>query len=318
MILILTDDLEPTTDLVIDWLIASQKEFIRISTRDEFRLIKIYKEDCNNSLEAIIEVNNQIINTNDIQSYWYRRSAIGWSVGYNQLDINNKIESALYEFLSVEKKETIRLVDYILGKKAKMNRYYDNELIKLQNLDIANSIGLSTPDILISSEKEEIRTFYNKHNSKIITKTIGDPTSFFDLNLHQFTSLVSKGDIDLVSEESLFQEYIDKAFELRIFYFNDIFYSSAVFSQESEFTSIDLKNIESENPNRIVPYQISLALENQLKSLMQKLNLLSGSIDMIVTKDSHFIFLEVNPIGQFEQVANPCNYPIYKEISSLL
>lgn len=36
MILILTDDLELTTDLVIDWIRVSKKEFVRVSSMMNF------------------------------------------------------------------------------------------------------------------------------------------------------------------------------------------------------------------------------------------------------------------------------------------
>ena len=48
---------------------------------------------------------------------------------------------------------------------------------------------------------------------------------------------------------------------------------------------------------------------------MSCLGLDSGSIDMVVTKEGDFVFLEVNPVGQFNQVSKPCNYFLEKEIS---
>ena len=41
---------------------------------------------------------------------------------------------------------------------------------------------------------------------------------------------------------------------------------------------------------------------------MVKLNYRSGSIDMVYTKDKAYVFLEINPVGQFAQVSEPCNY----------
>lgn len=51
---------------------------------------------------------------------------------------------------------------------------------------------------------------------------------------------------------------------------------------------------------------------------MEVIDLNSGSIDMLVSKKNEYIFLEVNPIGQFAQVSYPCNYYIQKEIASEL
>ena len=49
--------------------------------------------------------------------------------------------------------------------------------------------------------------------------------------------------------------------------------------------------------------------------LMKQLQLESGSIDMVVTPNNEYVFLEVNPVGQFDYVSKLCNYFIEKEIA---
>ena len=79
MILILTDENEPTTDLIIDWLIYLKKDFVRFSFKNEIDIEKIYY---NNDLgiNAVFNINKENskikIDTKDITSYWYRRSDI--------------------------------------------------------------------------------------------------------------------------------------------------------------------------------------------------------------------------------------------------
>ena len=51
---------------------------------------------------------------------------------------------------------------------------------------------------------------------------------------------------------------------------------------------------------------------------MKYVNLNTGSIDMIVTKENEYIFLEVNPVGQFGMVSQPCNYYLEKKITEYL
>ena len=51
---------------------------------------------------------------------------------------------------------------------------------------------------------------------------------------------------------------------------------------------------------------------------MDNLDLNSGSIDIILTPDNKYVFLEVNPVGQFEQVSFPCNYGLFKEVAEYL
>jgi glutathione synthase/RimK-type ligase-like ATP-grasp enzyme len=66
---------------------------------------------------------------------------------------------------------------------------------------------------------------------------------------------------------------------------------------------------------RICPVQIPSEIKNKLILLMKQLQLESGSIDMIVTPNNEYVFLEVNPVGQFDYVSKLCNYFIEKEIA---
>jgi glutathione synthase/RimK-type ligase-like ATP-grasp enzyme len=51
---------------------------------------------------------------------------------------------------------------------------------------------------------------------------------------------------------------------------------------------------------------------------MKTIGMKSGSIDLIVDENNDYIFLEVNPIGQFAQVSIPCNYYIEEYIANYL
>ena len=51
---------------------------------------------------------------------------------------------------------------------------------------------------------------------------------------------------------------------------------------------------------------------------MDNLKLNSGSIDLVYTKDEDYYFLEVNPVGQFAMVSEPCNYYLEKIVAQKL
>jgi D-alanine-D-alanine ligase-like ATP-grasp enzyme len=51
---------------------------------------------------------------------------------------------------------------------------------------------------------------------------------------------------------------------------------------------------------------------------MSSIGLRSGSIDMILTPSGEYVFLEVNPVGQFKQVSYPCNFKLEKRIAETL
>ena len=80
----------------------------------------------------------------------------------------------------------------------------------------------------------------------------------------------------------------------------------------------DFKNYDHAKPNKVLPYTLHSSLQEQLKTLMNKTRLDSGSFDIILTPESEYIFLEVNPIGQFQWLSRNCNYFLEKELAELL
>jgi len=113
-------------------------------------------------------------------------------------------------------------------------------------------------------------------------------------------------------------EYIEKRIEIRVFYLDGKCFSMAILSQCDETTSVDYRNYNVLNPNRNVPIILPKHIEISIDKLMRNLNLQTGSIDFILSSNEEFVFLEVNPIGQFLNVSHICNYCIEKEIAKYL
>jgi glutathione synthase/RimK-type ligase-like ATP-grasp enzyme len=51
---------------------------------------------------------------------------------------------------------------------------------------------------------------------------------------------------------------------------------------------------------------------------MTDLCLDTGSIDIVRTTDGRYVFLEVNPVGQFGMVSVPCNYNLELKVAKYL
>mgnify|MGYP000874440113 CR=1 FL=1 len=92
----------------------------------------------------------------------------------------------------------------------------------------------------------------------------------------------------------------------------------AIFSQNNPKTQIDFRNYDYDKPNRLNPFKIPIEISNKIIKLMKKLKIICGSIDMIYTPKGEYVFLEVNPIGQFQWLSQNCNYYIEREIANHL
>lgn len=313
-ILICSDLSEGTTDAVCLWLNYLNKDFVRISSNNIITINDIIIK--NKDVDITFSIDNTPYKLSDFSSYWYRRSYLNFAefqpiyFEYNNVDLSEKVNA----FMKDEYSKILKFFEYELNKIATLNKYKDNYLNKLQVLSIAQEIGISIPETYISEEFKGL----NFRETSYITKAISDFAIFDDNRVfYSMTQRVSESEVKN-SFYSLVQKEVDKKFEIRSFFFNKSFYSSAIFSQENEKTELDFRNYDYENPNRVVPYKLPSTVENKLLELANRISLKSGSFDLAYTKQGEYVLFEVNPVGQFEQVSIPCNYNLFKEVALIL
>lgn len=315
MVFILSDSTDETTNFVIDWLNYFGQKFIRHNRRDKLIDVKINVEKgyCDINLGVL---DGQLINEIDfkkIKTYWYRRG--DFVIGVLAQKRHSKIINPILQKEWGQIKEYLHFV--LNGKRslgAYNSEYRHNKLIALH---LANEVGLETPNTRITSKKDHIKL------DKVITKAISDMFSFESKVTIQSiaTQRVSLDNFNILGDwffPTLIQNEVKKAFEIRIFFINEDFYPMAIFSQSDEKTQLDFRNYNKEKPNRMVPYSLPSDIQLKISQLMVKLDLNTGSIDMIVTLEGEHVFLEVNPIGQFGWLSYHCNYAIEKSIANFL
>lgn len=187
---------------------------------------------------------------------------------------------------------------------------------------MAQQAGLCTPAMLVTTQKKEALTFKNEHFS-IINKSLKDSFTgtFEGTYYYNHTERVSDEILEELDDEffpTLFQEEIPKAYELRVVFVHEEMWTGAIMSQIDSKTSLDWRNYNHQKPNRIVPYKLPAEIEEKIRKFTQLADLNTGAIDMIVSKDKRYVFLECNPNGQISMVSEKCNYPIEKYIADFL
>lgn len=96
----------------------------------------------------------------------------------------------------------------------------------------------------------------------------------------------------------IFQEKIEKSYELRVTYFGEYPIAVKINSQGHPKGSMDWRQIPGEELV-LSEYELPDDINNQCKALMKKLGIVFGCFDFIVTPDGEYCFLEVNEAGQF-------------------
>lgn len=252
------------------------------------------------------------------ENTYHRRGRI------NTLSNEHKNE-IFYDYLIKEENPVIKSIEYI-SKNQNGNNYVgeyneEEQHNKIIDLFLAKEIGFIIPKTLISNCKSEIISFYNECKKKIITKCIKYPLEVTTKEYQIFgknTFLVKKKDIISLAELNsfgLYQECIQKKYEIRIFVYKDLIFSMAIFSQQNKKTILDYRNYDEKKPNRCVPYKLPDEIEKKIKQFFKLKNINTGSVDVIVNSDNEYIFLENNPQGQFDWLSKNCNYYIEKIIA---
>lgn len=306
MILILSDNNDLSTTQVINWLEVYKIKWLRVNPEDKINLIFI-----GDDIEFLI--NSKTYKLTDFTSFWYRR-------GYFNFDFENIKSQVFSKFQKNELKDFTDFIYYKINLLPHLNNIFNSSVNKLIVSDFARKIGIKTPNDYVFSNLENLNKNLNS-KEKHITKAIsGDSISLFEsFIIYNYSSILNKEEIKTKNFfPSLVQNYIHKKYELRIFYLAGTFYTMAIMSQNDNQTVVDFRVYNDEKPNRNVPFQLPNGIEIKLDKLMRKLNLNSGSIDMIVTPENEYVFLEVNPVGQFGMTSYPCNFNLEKKIAEYL
>lgn len=175
---------------------------------------------------------------------------------------------------------------------------------KFKQLRLAVEVGLKVPSTLSSSDPTAIRGFFQKYNGNVIYKSF---SGVFDWEeegklFRQYAAPVTpnalQSDEMLKISLSIYQEYIAKKYEIRILYIDGVFIACKINANNHHSGKHDWR-ASPRSLLKIEPYEIPYFVKDKIKLLMQKLGLVTGSIDMIVSEDDEYVFLEVNESGQF-------------------
>lgn len=176
---------------------------------------------------------------------------------------------------------------------------------KLYQLQLARAIGLMIPRTLCSNCPVDIRAFIKKYQKYGVIYKPLCPGFWFEEG-HQtrisYTSLVTlkqlpKDDL-LQLTPGIFQPFIRKKYELRVTCFGSHCVAVKIHSQESKWGKWDWRCMPDETL-KLSPYALPKSVEFQLRALMKALGVVFGCIDMIVTPEGDYVFLEINEQGQF-------------------
>lgn len=195
---------------------------------------------------------------------------------------------------------------------------------KLLQMKLAAECGLRVPDTIVTNTAAEIISFCEQRGGIVAVKVLRKavPNNTDPSRKWIYTNIVTldhlKRHTDNISSTAVMaQEYVAKKVELRVTIVGTKLLACAIHSQDSERTKVDWRRYDFERVRHDV-YELPTAVAEKLLAFMDRCNLSFGAVDMIVTPDDEFIFLEINPSGQYGWIERLTGLPISRTIAEVL
>lgn len=186
---------------------------------------------------------------------------------------------------------------------------------KAYQLKIASEIGLKIPATLITNHPEKARRFAHHYG---IARTIYKSFSATEQAWRE-TRVLKPEEMALLDSVRyapvIFQEYVPAQLDLRITVIGAEVFAAAIYSQDTDY-KVDYRM--EMHKARIEAFDLPKEITVKLQNLMQRLGLIYGAIDMRLTPDGRFVFLEINPSGQWLFMEERTNLPITKKFAQML
>jgi ribosomal protein S6-L-glutamate ligase RimK-like protein len=315
MILVVTSKDDLTSDYLIRRLEERGVPLFRFNTEDLLSAfdVSLLITGADSRFKIWDRVRGTAICSSDIVGAYFRKP----QRPLVPLDCTDRDEQA---FASRELVETLRSVWRLIPRSKWLNAPESLFLAsnKVKQLTIAREIGFRIPETLVSSRPTDVLTFAKRHGNDVIAKAVknGFLISRDTVSLI-FTSMIESKDFDSIANcdtvvPNIIQPRLEKDCDLRITVVGDSVYPAAIRSQRHSATSIDWRTWDTVSDVDLVQETYSLPndVADMCRELNARLDLDFSCIDMVLTKEGAFYFLEVNPNGQWAWVEEMVGLPI--------
>jgi glutathione synthase/RimK-type ligase-like ATP-grasp enzyme len=256
-----------------------------------------------------ISLGGRRIDLGDIGSAWWRRP--------QQPQISAEVRDDTHRLFAANE-----MAEALAGLWHALDCYWVNEPRadhvahrKITQLRVAQEVGLRLPDTLITNDPGEALRYIDAHGyQQVIYKSFSALEQAW-----RETRRIRVEELELLDSVRyapvIFQEYIEAVYDVRITIVGDEIFPAAIHSQETGYPT-DFR-MEMDRA-RIEPCELPAEIEDRLRQLMARLGLRYGALDMRLRPDGAYVFLEINPAGQWLFIEQATGQQIAAALARLL
>lgn len=322
MILILTISLDAHADFVIEELKRRGIDFFRFNYDRYPSLTELSYTILETRTTGTMKIGPHVVDLSKVNVVWNRRST-------DQFGFRDEVDPRYLTFVKQEANLALQGLWTMLKHAFWVNDFWAQRRANtkiLQLLEAADA-GFAIPNTLVSNAPESILEFFHESQGQMIMKSLGlpvvtVPTSPDHKATQLRTSLIRKEDLaedrwDAIRlVPGLYQNFVRKAFEYRVTVFGQTVWAAQVNPHTHADLAIDWRRNQDEV--KWVAYHLPPVVEKRCIEVVRRLGLVFGCVDLIETPEGEWVFLEVNPMGQFIFVETQTKQPMVSAFCDLL
>lgn len=309
-VLILTEKRDTTADLVVLELESREAPFVRIDPAEFPRTLGPTGELDRNGWTGTLDTGSRSVRLADVRAVYYRRPGIP--------AVPPGLTSAETQWAT---REAIGGTYGLLGALdcRWVNHPARNATAGYKPLQLAVAVecGLAVPRSLITHDPERARRFADQVGRLICKPIISGAIVEEGVGKGAFASLVDPADLDdsVRTTAHLFQQWVEKAHEVRLTVVGEELFAAEIHAGSSA------ARIDWRSDYGALTYQIAQVPEPVaagVQAFVSRLGLRYGAFDFVVRPDGTWVFLEVNPNGQWGWIQAHTGLPIAAALADLL
>lgn len=318
-ILIVTHSADNTsTQIVINHILEAGGEAIRFDV-DRYPLeTSLTTSFQDNRWRILLDTGSAVHDLDDVTAVWYRRS----------FNLGKGLQTVIdQEYLRATAEEVKRT---LMGMLEGLNCFhmarhsvYRRLDSKEEQLKVAVRNGLLIPDTCISNNPEKVSRFIQEQGGSVISKMQSSFAIYREAEEHVvFTNAVTADHLQELDTlqycPMVFQQRVEKKLELRVTIVGQEVFAFSIDSQKVDNARVDWRKEGANMVNEWQPYTLPDEIQTKLLSFMDDYGLNYGAIDLILSPDDQYYFLEVNAAGEFFWLDRLCNHAISRQIAAVL